>query len=310
MDYGSYYNREDYDLTESQEREKKAAEIQRRLEEEEFMTLQSVVNEGTDGGPQPDQDTTLQGGFISKLKDKDSQYKRTGIISPTEGAALFGELGAKGLTGSAEDRDLLQSILGKDDNEKIATTGTPSPSGGAAGTDPESVRAEEKRMMEQLLGGASIRSPDNSILTNEGADEGVPGARGANGGGDKFPAADGGDDDLLASLKQQMGSANLENMENIPDIASSFSSPPPSSPSPSATSTTNTDPPAPPAPAGGAGAGPRLTTEEAIDLQNRIDNMSDEQLEKVFSKMRTALGKNPPCLPFLTSSLSLLSARY
>jgi hypothetical protein len=129
-------------------------------------------------------------------------------------------------------------------------------------------------MMEQLLGGnPSISSPD-TVLNQRDGNVDVPSATpGATPG-----AAN--EDELLMSLEREMGVTNMRDIDNIPDIASSFQSlSPPSppgdaSPAPSQARETSKV---------GSKEETRLTTEEALDLQNRIDSMSDEQLEKGVS---------------------------
>ena len=128
--------------------------------------------------------------------------------------------------------------------------------------------------MEQLLGGnPSISSPD-AVLNQRDGNVDVPSTT----PGVTPGAAN--EDELLMSLEREMGATNMQDIDNIPDIASSFQSlSPPSppgdaSPAPSQARETSKV---------GSKEETRLTTEEALDLQNRIDSMSDEQLEKGVS---------------------------
>ncbi len=59
-----------------------AARVQ---EEEEFMTLQPISQQDDEGrvyGGAVDQDTSMQQGFISKLRKKDKKFDNTGILTP------------------------------------------------------------------------------------------------------------------------------------------------------------------------------------------------------------------------------------
>ena len=110
IDYGPVYDRSDYSGTMSSA---PPADLLKKREEEEAFRLQSVLRKRGDASEVIDQDTNKKGGFISKLRGEDSKYrKNTGILSPDEGENLFSDMGA-GMFGSQEDRELLESLMGK-----------------------------------------------------------------------------------------------------------------------------------------------------------------------------------------------------
>ncbi len=273
LDYGSYYDRSDYadDSLAAQARQDR---IKKRLEEEEYMTLRPIVDDVVDGKPSApvDTDTTNPEGFLAGLGKKEVVYRDSGIISPEEGAQMFGEFGVQGLTGNAEEREFMKSIKQ-----------------GGKGSGPGDVKeakdlgqepVDRSGIMDTLMGGASIRG----VVDNT-----VPGASNTDVDND---ASD--DVDLMADLVKQMGTDNAANLEAIPDLQDAMAqSTPGQTPAPSASKLDSqpekgSDPPS--APPGSTGQ-TLLSREEAEDLQRRVDNLTDEQLERVFSKMRNALGQ-------------------
>ena len=259
LDYGTSFDRSDYGNDEALENRLKESRIKQRLDDEEFMTLRPIVDDAKDSAPTSrlETDTTNPSGFIAKLGKKEKAYDDSGIISPEEGAQLFGEFGVRGLTGNAEEREFMESMRkGGKGSEGMQTSGAPP-------TPPKNT-VDEKSIMDSLLGGASIRGVVDGVES----------------GG---KAQDGDTDELMADLMKQMGSDNAENMDAIPDLTE-------------ATGGAATKVPVPPlskSADSGSSNKPRtlLTEEETEDLQRRIDNMTDEQVEKVFAKMRGALGE-------------------
>jgi hypothetical protein len=84
------------------------------------------------------------------------------------------------------------------------------------------------------------------------------------------------DKQLLDSLKKQLGKDAVKNIDKIPSINSAVV---PARGVP-LMAEDKVDPVVKKAP---------LSSEEAEDLQKRLDNLTDEQVEKVFAKMRAAL---------------------
>lgn len=263
LDYGVSFDRSDYGEDEVVESRLKESRIKQRLDDEEFMTLRPIVDEAKDSAPTSrlETDTTNPSGFIAKLGKSEKDFDDSGIISPEEGAQLFGEFGVRGLTGNAEEREFMESMRkGGKGYDGTQPPATPAP--------PRENTVDEKSIMDSLLGGASIR----------GVVDGVE-----SGGGN---SKDGETDELMADLMKQMGSDNAKNMDAIPDLTEATGS--------------ATKVPVPPSPKSGGGSSvppadskPKtlLTEAETEDLQRRIDNMTDEQVEKVFAKMRGALGE-------------------
>merc|ERR1711959_455386 len=86
------------------------------------------------------------------------------------------------------------------------------------------------------------------------------------------------DADIMEGLKAQLGTAGNEDFNDdnvmIPDVTSVQNTQSQSSGSRSSNSSSSTP----------------LSQEDAADLQRRLDNLSDDQIEKVFSKMRDSIG--------------------
>jgi len=303
MDYGQAFDRSDYD------KEQKAADaknkLQRKLDEEEMLTLQPITYSdesdsfgGIDGGekkkrPVVDQDTALPDGFLSKLAKQDSKLSKAGILTPEEGANIFAELGTRGLTASEEDRELIDSLKGK-----IKAGGSSSSNSGVSSSDRGAEmgmgKQQGKSFMDSLLGGPSpsskaktggggILTPDDALNMFGGSDKVVGGGGAGVGGGESDE-----DEDLMASLMSQIGKNGKDNMQDIPDLtdALGFGSATKKSASTSSGSSSSSS-----SSSGTPETRTLLSKEEAADLQKRIDDLSDEQLEAVFAKMRVALGE-------------------
>ena len=101
------------------------------------------------------------------------------------------------------------------------------------------------------------------------------------------------DQDLMASLKKQMGEKNLKDLASVPDILNV-------GPASSSATSNKASPKAEIKPSGSKLEDsrelenveirkPALSIEEAEDLQRRLDRMTDEQVERVFEKMRASL---------------------
>jgi hypothetical protein len=94
---------------------------------------------------------------------------------------------------------------------------------------------------------------------------------------------------LLDSLKSQLGHENLKDIDSIPDV---FSSPKtPTTPKASIMSADESLIPVE-AMSGLEVTRPALSPDEAEDLLRRLDRMTDEQVEKVFEKMRASLASS------------------
>ena len=277
LDYGESYDRSDYNDMNEIENRLKESQIKQRLDDEEFMTLRPIVDEAKDSAPSSklETDTTNPSGFIAKLGQKEKSFDDSGIISPEEGAQLFGEFGVRGLTGNAEEREFMESMRkgGKGSDGMEPKRSNPRP------TAKENT-VDEKSIMDALLGGASVRGVVDGIESG-----------GSGSGSGSGNAKDSDTEELMADLMKQMGSENANNMDSIPDLAEAAGTNkipvPPNASAPAA--------PASKSKLGVDESGSKpttlLTEEETEDLQRRIDNMTDEQVEKVFAKMRGALGE-------------------
>ena len=202
MDYGSYYDRSEY-TDGNVAAEMKQAEIKKRLEDEEFMTLRPIVDEIVDGKPGApvETDTTNPDGFLASLGKKEGKYRDSGIISPEEGAQMFGEFGVQGLTSNSEEREFMKSI-------KQGGRGS---EGGEAKKvkDANQGSVDQTGIMDALMGGASIRgvvdgtTPSASTKSDSDSEEGN-------------------DKDLMADLARQMGKDSAANLGDAPDLQSAF----------------------------------------------------------------------------------------
>ena len=259
-----------YDWT-NYEKEQEEVDAQRlskiRLEEEEMMTLRPITSDKTGGKMINEQDTSLPDGFLRKLALQDEKkFKKVGILSPEEGAGMFVDLG-NNMFGNKEDRDLIESIQGKD------STGR-----------------------DDSQGSSSNKGKGSSMV-------------------DSF-SREGSDEDLLDSLKRQLGAENLADFKNIPDITdptgekSKTPVPTPSkkgtsapAPSPSIFDTrakkmddvarevaqTQTSKSVDVDMFETPSYGPALTTKEAEKLQDSLDDMTDNEVADVLSKLRAAV---------------------
>jgi len=118
----------------------------------------------------------------------------------------------------------------------------------------------------------------DSLLGGKGKFAKVMGGAGAaTGAGDE-------DDELLDGLRSQMGEDRGEDspdlMESMEDMFGGVKGEPASSPNAKASEPQEDKEEA---------SSTMLSKDEAEDLQRRLDNMTDEQVEQVFAKLRTAL---------------------
>lgn len=218
---------------------------------------------------------------------------------------MFAELGPNMFT-SAEDQEMLRSLSGSlSGSAKRAGLGADSTKGILRPEDAPDVLLGRKSadpndedllasLLDQIPGssgtstrGSGAKKGNDGILTPESAATmfGVGGdASGSSGGGDD-------DDDLMASLAKQLGSDNMKTLteatmpNEIPPSANNINvnSKDQSSPRSAKATPTAKIIPTP--------AGTALSAEEADDLQNRLDQLTDEQVEKVFAKLRESLGQ-------------------
>jgi hypothetical protein len=218
----------------------KADKIKRRLEEEEFMTLRPIMDSSNDpvvGDSaqqkqkqklKPETDTTNANGFIAKLgrKEQERAFDDSGILSPEEGAQLFGEFGVRGLTGNKEEREFMESMKrgGKGSGSSSSGGGGNSNSNGSSNDNSRTM--DQQSVMDSLLGGASIRGVVDG--TTGSSSSSSSSGNGGNRGGQ--------DDELMADLMRQMGSDGAKDLGAIPDVKSVFGansdSPPPPPPPP------------------------------------------------------------------------------
>ncbi len=108
IDYGSKYDRSDYDNEKINEQNKVNAE--KKKIEEEMLKIQPIMS--VKDNKNIDQDTSMPEGFISKLNKQDANFNKAGIISPDEGANMYNELGVN-MFANDEDKELINSLLGK-----------------------------------------------------------------------------------------------------------------------------------------------------------------------------------------------------
>ena len=116
IDYGSKYDRSDYDNEKINEQNKVNAE--RKKIEEEMLKIQPIMS--VKDNKKIDQDTSIPEGFISKLNKQDANFNKAGIISPDEGANMYNELGVN-MFANDEDKELINSLLGKTKDPTLIT---------------------------------------------------------------------------------------------------------------------------------------------------------------------------------------------
>jgi hypothetical protein len=114
IDYGSRYDRDDYvDANYLENQKKLTDEFESLLAEARRIRPVTMDGAEVDGSSLTDQDTTIKGGFLDKLKkqEKDSLDK-SGILRPDEAAKTFAEFGTGMFLGN-EDKELIESLTGK-----------------------------------------------------------------------------------------------------------------------------------------------------------------------------------------------------
>ena len=269
IDYGMAYDRSDYDddgealkKVEAERVDDQRRANQKRADEDAMMRLQPIVaEEGEEGAV--DQDTSRPDGFIRRLSQREEGFKKAGILTPEEGANIFSELGARGLGVNKEDLELMQSLSGKGGKKgggKGSFGGAKSPE-----VPKEQIDRFDQGVMDSLLGG---KGKFAKVMGGAGT---------ATGAGDE-------DDELLDGLRSQMGEGRGEDspdlIESMEDMFGGVKGEPASSPNAKASEPQEDKEEAP---------STMLSKDEAEDLQRRLDNMTDEQVEQVFAKLRTAL---------------------
>lgn len=264
VDYGKSYDRSSYGGKEDSEDFdlKRLRDEQKRLaEEQDMMKLQPIrADDANFDDSKVDADTTNRDGFISKLKDKERKYDQSGVINPAQAAKEFSELGVN-MFGEDGDKELLESLMGK------KSAGTSKPTSKVQDAD-DMFAANGKDMFDSVYSKGKSGDGNRGILDPKDAMDMF------GGGGESSQQ----DKDILADLKAQLGSS-AEEEEDIPDISQLQQQPKTSTTTISTTAEQSTKP-----------AEPTLSKEEADDLQRRLDNLSDDQIEKVFAKMRGSLG--------------------
>eukprot|EP00607_Mallomonas_marina_P002112 CAMPEP_0182432854 /NCGR_PEP_ID=MMETSP1167-20130531/59344_1 /TAXON_ID=2988 /ORGANISM="Mallomonas Sp, Strain CCMP3275" /LENGTH=585 /DNA_ID=CAMNT_0024620863 /DNA_START=48 /DNA_END=1802 /DNA_ORIENTATION=+ len=268
MDYGNRYDRTLYDEKSNDiAAEEKQAKLIKQREKEDAMTVQSII---TDETSIIDQDTSNPDGFISKLtKQEKKTPPRQGILSPEDGAEMFRTVGSSMFTNAnKEDQELLQDLVGKktkgkkgeailDPNEtasQLLGSSQPSDSNNKSKFSPE---MSDKELLESLFGAETMKSIQDKELTKKNRNENE------NTNNNKKSSDE---TDFISALMND----------------STDSSPSSSSLSPASQVSNSVNNPSPPTTA--------LSQEEAEELQQRVDKLTDEELERVFAKMRSAAG--------------------
>lgn len=174
-----------YDWT-NYEKEQEEVDAQRlskiRLEEEEMMTLRPITSDKTGGKIINEQDTSLPDGFLRKLALQDEKkFKKVGILSPEEGAGMFADLG-NNMFGNKEDRDLIESIQGKDNSDRSSSQSSGGNRGkGSNMVDSFSREGDDEDLLDSLkrqLGSENLADfkniPDITNPTGEGPKIPIP----------------------------------------------------------------------------------------------------------------------------------------
>ena len=169
-----------YDATSNYEKEQEDLDVKRlakiRLEEEEMMTLRPITSDKSSGKMVSEQDTSLPDGFLRKLAQQDEKkFKKVGILSPEEGAGMFADLG-NNMFGNKEDRDLIESIQGKDNSNSDRGSSSSSKGKGSSMVDSFSREGDDDDLLESLknqLGAKNLADlkniPDITNPTGEGS---------------------------------------------------------------------------------------------------------------------------------------------
>lgn len=161
-----------------------------------------------------------EGRFLGELVDKDERYKEKGIISPQDAEKRFRARGQGMFGESAEDRELMDSLLGQS-GDLSPPAATPSKE-----TKPVNSVFSTRRNPTTSLNGAESESEDDEVL--------------------------------LDRLFQQLQRDIRETAPSGSDSKEGSSI---------------------------------LSKEEVERLQNKFDQLSDEEVESVFRKLRKNFGK-------------------
>ena len=281
MDYGSAFDRSSYAEKKRRSEDQARFTAERLREEEDMVRVQPVVA-SRDYDGLVDQDTSLEDGFLSKLRKREqesgSRYRDAGILSPEDGLDAFKDMGA-GMFGEKDDQELLRSMRdGERDSERVKLLSEDDGDAMLRGqVSTKGAMGEGPNSIEDFLGmggggEGDILSPDDAMNMFGTAKE-----RAASGTDAEL------DDDIINTLRSQLGNMAAEPGQE--DVGMSMDGdmmagllktaeekmPPTDIPPRPETVTA-------------------LTPEEAESLQRKIDDMTDEQVEKVFSKMRAAIG--------------------
>jgi hypothetical protein len=303
MDYGSTFDRSRYADQQRQSADQARLAVERLRLEEDMGRVQPVVARKDYDG-ELDQDTSMNSGFLSKLRKKDDEarIKDMGIMSPNEGLDAFKSLGAN-MFGEKGDKELIESIkgggsgsanvhvLGEQDGEALLRGAVSTSSAGAL---------DDVTDFGTFLGmGVGGKSGKNEVLSPEDALNMFVTAGEQQGGGSGGVCTGRSsntrlDNDLISSLRAQLGivQTRAQVEDAAADDGDDFGTAgvglfqrvnhrddaiTPSVPTPTGDPTPETV--------------TALSPEEAASLQSKIDDMTDEQVEMVFTKMRRSLGK-------------------
>jgi hypothetical protein len=310
MDYSITFDRSTYADLQRQSADQARVAVERLRLEEDMGRVQPVVA-GKDYNGELDQDTSMDSGFLSKLrkKDEEGRFKGMGIMSPNEGLDAFKSLGAN-MFGDEEDKELIKSIkgggsgsanvhvLGGEDGEALLR-GPVSTSGAVAlddVTDFGTFLGMGDSGCDGKSGKKEVFSPEDALNMFGTAGEQQGGRScGICTGRSSNPQLDA---DLISSLRAQLGTVKtqaqaedaagdavaddgddlgaarvglFQRVIDPNDTITPFAPIPTGDPAPETVTA--------------------LSPEEAVSLQSKIDDMTDEQVEKVFTKMRRSLGK-------------------
>lgn len=206
IDYGYSYDRSSYgessdsdplsgaDAAKRADTERRMREMAKLQKEIDELTLQPIrdTNVNDSDKSKVSQDTTLPGGFIDKLRKQESDEKtkkkqnKSGVITPEEGMTMFNEIGT-GMFSSSEDRELIDSMLGKkkknkskknsrdDDDDDDEDDGDDPFGGASAGV----ASKEEIEMMDSLFGRKPSSGSIIDIAQSETVSASKPSASGS-----------------------------------------------------------------------------------------------------------------------------------
>eukprot|EP01038_Epipyxis_sp_PR26KG_P013357 gene13357-17916_t len=284
IDYGPNYDRSDYIDTSNQEALEKERKMIKKREEEEMLTIQSVVlnSDNLSQSKKLDQSTSIpKEGFISKLSLKnDTKLNSDGIISPESALKMFNDQGTT-MFSPLEDQELIKSITGK---TKLSSIGS------AVGGK------EKQNKVETSTSVFASKSLDDELLTimNEKGLDLTSSPNDNNNDEEEEDLEDAELTSLLSKIKQEtepnssddkINEQNLLNNENlfgrnIEQVTQNFQVSEPfiniKKEENNGNNQVNT---------------PKtiLSKEEADSIQRRLDNLTDEQIEKVFAKLRVSI---------------------